>query len=257
MKALTLPPGVKPLMTLRLVIGLTFSSTFRNGKCVTSVRPYPRRYCVEARRRNERLREIYAEFSRLKMDPEEYAELARSGHVWERHFRPGNIVPYFEAQTELKETLREIDKFMDTRMQKQKRAIITSLMTEYAHQSTSLEQNPLHLGDAFVINEKREEQLFEPLHNMKDVDFEQVSQLESPSAEQLLPYYNSSQVAELRTYLLVSQWDAEKALANPGTVGLSIDDIKRLSATMLKDTASEKLHNNKRRSIRGCKEGML
>jgi hypothetical protein len=142
------------------------------------------------------------------MNPEEYAELARSGHVWERHFRPGDIVPYVEAQTELKETLREIDKFkivMDTRMQKQKRAIITSLMTEYAHQSTSLEQNPLHLGDAFVINEKLEEQLFEPLHNMKDVDLEQVSQLELPSAEQLMPYHNSSQVAELRNHLLISR----------------------------------------------------
>jgi hypothetical protein len=97
-------------------------------------------------------------FSNLKKDSPEYIDLARSGRVWEDFFRPANIEPYLQAQSDLKNTLTSIDEFKEwfRENDKAKRTILRALVPEYAQQSTSIELNPLHIGDSLVIFDELE-----------------------------------------------------------------------------------------------------
>jgi hypothetical protein len=94
-------------------------------------------------------------FASLKKGSPEYDDLANSGRVWETFFKPGNIEPYLQAQSDLKQTLASIDEIKEWYQEndKAKITILRALVPEYAHQSTSLEQNPLHAGDAVVISD--------------------------------------------------------------------------------------------------------
>jgi hypothetical protein len=125
--------------------------------------------------------------------------LARSGRVWENFFKPGNIEPYLQAQSDLKQTLTSIDELKEWYREndKAKTTILRALVPEYAHQSTSLEQNPLHVGDAVVIFDELEKQLFCNIDSLAVMSTSKVSKLALPTSEELLPGKNTNQVAEL------------------------------------------------------------
>ncbi|KAH8820162.1 hypothetical protein F5884DRAFT_744523 [Xylogone sp. PMI_703] len=183
-------------------------------------------------------------FASLKKDSPEYLALARSGKVWENFFKPENIEPYLQAQSDLKQTLSSIDelKLLYQKNEKSKIALLRALVPEYAHQSTSLEQNPLHLGDAVVIFDELERKLFRHIESLGTMSVSDVSTLALPAPEELLPHKDANQVAELRNHVFVSRYITESALNNPGTSGLSVADIKQLSVAMLRGTDAENSH---------------
>jgi hypothetical protein len=116
------------------------------------------------------------------------------------------------------------------------------LVSEYAHQSTSLEQNPLHVDDSVVIFDELERQLFCNIDSLAVMSTSEVSKLALPTSEELLPGKNTNQVAELRNQILVSRYITEAALKNPGTTGMSEADIKQLSMMILQGTDAETLY---------------
>jgi hypothetical protein len=188
------------------------------------------RYALQSR--VDLLNSIYRPaFANLKKCSPEYVGLARSGRVWENFFKPGNIEPYLQAQSDLKQTLTSIDELKEWYREndKAKTTILRALVPEYAHQSTSLEQNPLHVGDAIVIFDELEKQLFCNIDSLAVMSTSEVSKLALPTSEELLPGKNTNQVAELRNHILVSRYITEAALKDPGTTGMSEPDIKQLS----------------------------
>jgi len=71
-----------------------------------------RRYAIKSR--VDLLNSIYRPaFANLKKGSPEYVDLARSGRVWENFFKPGNIEPYLQAQSDLKQTLISIDELKE------------------------------------------------------------------------------------------------------------------------------------------------
>ncbi|TVY28704.1 hypothetical protein LHYA1_G002391 [Lachnellula hyalina] len=102
-----------------------------------------RRYVVKSR--GDLLESIYRPaFANLEKGSPEYEGLASSGRVWENLFQPGNIEPYLQAQSDLKEALTEIDELREwyQKNDKAKTSIVRALVPEYAQQSTSIELNP-------------------------------------------------------------------------------------------------------------------
>ncbi len=202
-----------------------------------------RRYAIKSR--VDLLNSIYRPaFANLKKGSPEYVDLARSGRVWENFFKPGNIEPYLQAQSDLKQTLTSIDELKEWYREndKAKTIIVRALVSEYAHQSTSLEQNPLHIGDSVVIFDELEKQLFCNIDSLDDMSTSEVSKLTLPTSEELLPGKNAKQVAELRNHIFVSRYITEAALNNPGTTGMSVADIKQLSMMILRGTDAENLY---------------
>jgi len=202
-----------------------------------------RRYANKPR--DDLLKSIYhPAFANLNKDSPEYDDLARSGRVWENFFKPGNIEPYLQAQSDLKERLTEIDELKEWYSKKSnaRTDLLRALVCEYAHQSTSLERNPLHLGDAVVIFDKLEKQVFSNIDSLDVMSTSEVSKLALPTPEELLPGKDASQVAEIRNHILVSRHITEAALNNPGTAGMSEADIKQLSMMMLRGTDAETLY---------------
>lgn len=203
-----------------------------------------RRYAIKSR--VELLKSIYGPaVADLKKDSPEYDALARSGRIWEDYFKPGNIEPYLQTQADLKEILIEIDEIKEWLQKKDNNArinVLRSLVCECAQQSTSIERNPLDLGDAVVISDELERLFFRNLDSLGLMSPSEVSNLALPTPEELLPGKNASQVAEIRNHLLVSRYITEAALKNPGTPGKSEADIKQLSRLMLRGTDSETLY---------------
>lgn len=101
-------------------------------------------------------------FGHLRPGSPEYEALANSGKVWEDHFKLREMGPWLEAQTKPESTLESVDKFKIFFGERPElRSLVThSLITEWAHQSTAIEANPLSPGDAFLIAEGLESQLF-------------------------------------------------------------------------------------------------
>ncbi|OBT64177.1 hypothetical protein VE03_06859 [Pseudogymnoascus sp. 23342-1-I1] len=148
----------------------------------------------------------------------EYEALANSGKVWEDHFKPRDLGPWLEAQKKLESTLESVEKFRAFFEQRPelRSAVTHSLITEWAHQSTSIEANPLLLGDAFLIAEGLESQLFSRYEGFGTISTQALSELNFPPARDLAPQ-DPSQVAELRNHIIVSRHVSDYALANPGT----------------------------------------
>ncbi|EHL00956.1 fic [Glarea lozoyensis ATCC 20868] len=186
----------------------------------------------------------YCTFANLEKGSSEYEDLARSGRVWENFFRPGNIEPYLQAQSDLKQTLASIDELKEFYRENDKAyaTIVRALVPEYAHQSTSLEQNPLHAGDAVVIFDELEKQLFSNIDSLGAMSTSEVSKLALPTPENLLPGKNANHVAELRNHIFVSRYTTGVALNNPVTTRLSVADIKQLSMMILRGTDAETLY---------------
>lgn len=191
------------------------------------------------------LKAIYSSaFGKIEKNSPEYKALARSGRVWENFFKPQNIEPYLAAQVKLQRILAEVDKqklFFSRRVDLLK-SINRALVKEYAHQSTAIEGNPLRIGDSLVIEDELEKQMFVNISNLSGLSVQDIADLPLPSSDALLPNQNAAQVAELRNHIIVSRYLTETALANPGTAGISLTDIKQISHIMLAETGAEDLH---------------
>ncbi|TVY44397.1 hypothetical protein LSUB1_G002058 [Lachnellula subtilissima] len=164
-------------------------------------------------------------FANLEKGSAEYEDLASSGR----------------AQSDLKQTLTSIDELKEWYQEhdKAKTIILRALVSEYAQQSTSLEQNPLHIGDSVVIFEELEKQRFGNNDSLGVMSTSDVSKLALPAPENLLPGKNANDVAELRNHIVVSRYITEAALKNPGPTDLSVANIKRLSMMILRGTNAE------------------
>ena len=183
-------------------------------------------------------------FEKVEKNSPEYMALARSGKVWENFFKPQNIEPYLAAQAKLRQILAEADKqklFFSLRVDLLN-SINRALIKEYAHQSTAIEGNPLRLGDSMVIEDELEKQLFANVNDLSGISVQGLADLTLPSSNTLLPSRDAAQVAELRNHIIVSRYLTEIGIANPGTAGTSLPDIKLLSRVMLAGTGAEDLY---------------
>ncbi|KFY73561.1 hypothetical protein V499_06382 [Pseudogymnoascus sp. VKM F-103] len=178
-------------------------------------------------------------FSHLRPGSPEYEALANSGKVWEDHFKPRDLGPWLETQKKLKSKLESVDKFKIFLGERpQLRISVThSLVPEWAHQSVAIEANPLSLGDA-LISEGLESQFFSRYEDFGTIRTQALPDLDLPPARDLSSQ-SPSKVAELRNHIIVSRHVSDSALANPGTAGISLDEIKLLTRTLLRGTDSE------------------
>lgn len=183
-------------------------------------------------------------FEKLQKGSPEYIALSRSGKVWETFFKPQNIKPYLAAQAKLQKTLKLVDKLKLSFSDRTdlKTTIPRALVIEYAHQSTAIEGNPLRISDSLAIEDELEKQFFHSISALANMSPQSVANLTLPNSDALLPRKDSAQVAELRNHILVSRYLTENGLANPGTVGISLADIKQISRIMLMGTAAEDLY---------------
>ena len=197
--------------------------------------------------RRKLLNAIYVPaFEKLQKGTPEYEALACSGKVWENFFKPQNIDPYLAAQAKLRETITYTDKqklFFSEHTDLMK-TITRALVNEYAHQSTAIEGNSLQVGDSVAIEDELEKQLFSTISDFAGMSPQALSNLTLPSSDALLPNKDPAQVAELRNHIIVSRYLTEVGLANPGTAGISLLDIKKLSCIMLVGTGSENLYKS-------------
>lgn len=179
-------------------------------------------------------------FEELERASPEYEALARSGKVWENYFKPQNLQPYLAAQSKLKETLMNVDKQKDFLHERQDflKMITRALVNEYAHQSTAMEGNQLLLGDSVIIGDELNRKFFNDIDNLTSISTSALASL--PSANALLSHGDEDQVVEMRNHIVVSRYLTELGLANHGTSGISLSDIKSLSRTMLAGTNAER-----------------
>lgn len=179
-------------------------------------------------------------FGHLRPGSPEYEALANSGKVWEDHHKPRDLGPWLEARSKLESTLESVDKFriFFGERPELRSSLTNSLITEWAHQSTSIEANPLSPGDAFLIAEGLESLLFSQYEGFGPISTQALSDLDLPPAADL-SFQDPSQVAELRNHIIVSRHISDSALTNPGTPGISLDEIKLLTRILLRGTDSE------------------
>ncbi|KAL7797062.1 fido domain-containing protein [Trichoderma afarasin] len=189
--------------------------------------------------RSEILQEIYAPFSKLVKDSPEYEALAESGTVWEDYFQPGDSerYGYVKLQKLHMPLLKEIDNQRASIWTPRSR-MFHSLIPEYAHQSVVIENNRLLLKHSYLMDEHLK-------NAMPDLALPaaSLSQIALPDAHSLLPNEDASQVAELRNHIVASRWVTNAALRSTRS-GLSEDEIRCLSALLLRDTSGEKLYHS-------------
>jgi Fic family protein len=104
----------------------------------------------------------------------------------------------------------------------------------------AIEDNKLHLGRAGTLNDHLES--FLP--NLTSMTTHELSHTSLPDVRPLCPHADASQLAELRNHIIASHWVTEAALRNPGTAGIAEDEIRCLSAVLLKDTRSEVIYKH-------------
>ncbi|RFU73147.1 fic doc family [Trichoderma arundinaceum] len=192
------------------------------------------------------LRKVYAPFAELSKGTPEYKQLAESGKVWEDYFQPGDSerYGYVKLQKLHGPLLDEIDGWRES-MKLPKAATIRSLIAEYAHQSVAIENNQLRQGESVLIDDHLASTFFKDVvPDLASVSVVDLAQMALPDVHALLPHADASQVAELRNHIVASHWVTEAALRNPGTAGLSEDEIRYLSAVLLKETNAEVLYKH-------------
>lgn len=204
------------------------------------------------------LRKIYAPFEDLKKGSPEYLELAKSGKVWENYFQPGDSMRYgyvdlqkaclplhndaimhtkLTVAQKFSATLSEIDGLKEL-MKPRSSYVSRGLIADYAHQSVQIEQNVLRIRDSRLIDDHLNEKLFRGL-DLASMSAGDVYRGAFPDVYFLFPNAENSQVAELRNHIVASHWVTEKALRNPGTAGVSEQEIRDLSAIINKGTNAE------------------
>ncbi|KAI5923023.1 fic/DOC family protein [Camillea tinctor] len=188
------------------------------------------------------LKEIYKPFAKIQKNSPEYMELARSGKVWEDYFHPSDSqrLGYKALQQKHKDWLAQIDRFRD--LTKPRIAdLAKTLVPEYAHQSVLIENNPLGLGDARVISELLDKELFAHV-DIASIATGKLAQLDLP---QLHPgTKDGSAVNELKTHIVASRWIAETAPALSGTAGMNETEVRQLAAMTVKGMALEEVFAN-------------
>ncbi|KAL7949942.1 hypothetical protein V8C42DRAFT_361026 [Trichoderma barbatum] len=190
--------------------------------------------------RNRRLRRIYAPFAKLVKGSPEYDALAESGKAWEDYFQPGDGERYgYSKLQKLHATLLEEIDGLRASLQTPRGRILHSLVAVYAHQSVFIENNRLLLWHSLHMDEILKDAVPD-----LTISASKLSQLTLPNANSLLPNEVASQVAELRNHIVASHWVTETALRNPRTAGLSEEEIRHLSALLLKNTSGEKLYKS-------------
>ncbi|EHK20364.1 uncharacterized protein TRIVIDRAFT_224084 [Trichoderma virens Gv29-8] len=190
--------------------------------------------------RNDILRKIYAPFAKLTKDSPEYNALAESGTVWEEYFQPGDSerYGYLKLQKLYTPLLEGIDAQRACIWTPRSR-MFHSLIAGYAHQSVFIENNKLLLEHSQIMD-KHLKNVFPDLA----MPASSLSQIALPEAHCLLPNEDASQVAELRNHIVASRWVTDAALRNLKTAGLFEDEIRSLSALLLRDTTGEKLYKS-------------
>ncbi|KAL2879017.1 hypothetical protein SGCOL_005716 [Colletotrichum sp. CLE4] len=197
---------------------------------------------LSADSRNARLallRNVYEPFSKLEKDSPEYDELARSGKVWEDHFQPydSQRMGYKPIQQEQKDMLAEIDKLRQL-MKPRVPELAKTLVAEYAHQSVSIENNPLNIGDTIAVFDLLTKKLFAHV-NIASMTAEDLTQLALP---QLGSDEDKSAVNELKNHIVASQWIADTATSRLGTSGMNEAEMRQLAAMTIKGTESEAIY---------------
>ena len=113
-----------------------------------------------------------------------------------------------------------------------------ALVSEYAHQSVGLENNPIRAGESFHIFDLMDKEILAPIN------------FASLSASELLdvslPRYHSSTdrsaTTELMNHILASHWIATTATSQPGTPGLDEMDMRKLAALSIRGTDAEEAY---------------
>ncbi|KAK2050970.1 fic/DOC family protein [Colletotrichum caudatum] len=185
------------------------------------------------------LRKIYEPFSKLKKGSLEYDELAKSGKVWEDHFQPHDSqrLGYKSLQQDYKGMLAEIDELREL-MKPQVPELAKTLVAEYAHQSVSIEDNPLKIGDTIAVVDLLTSKLFAHI-DIASIAADDLTQLALP---QLRSGGDESVVNELKNHIVASQWIAESAAARLGTPGMDEAEMRQLAAMTIKGTESEAIY---------------
>ncbi|KAL6697911.1 fido domain-containing protein [Trichoderma pleuroticola] len=197
--------------------------------------------CLSSRneQRNDILRKIYAPFSKLVKDSPEYKALAESGRVWEDYFQPGDGERYGYVKLQKLHTplLTEIDN-QRANLWTPKSRMLHSLIAEYAHQSVAIENNRLLLKHSCLMDNR----LKTAVPDLA-LPAASLSQIALPDAHSLLPNEDAIQVAELRNHIIASRWVTDAALRSTRS-GLWENEIRCLSALLLRDTSGERLYNS-------------
>ncbi|KAK3323134.1 fido domain-containing protein [Cercophora scortea] len=191
------------------------------------------------------LKRIYAPFEGLKKGSPEYEKLAISGRVWEDYFQPGNSerYRYDRMQKMFEPVLEEIEGLNSSIKLPERRTIVESLVAEYAQQSVKIENNTLRLGDSIILNDHLVS-TFLKQRDLGSMPALELSNTGLPNLQFLLPEANPSQLAELRNHIIACHWVASKAMLSLNTPkGIDENEVKSLSALIVKDTDSEGIYS--------------
>lgn len=120
--------------------------------------------------------------------------------------------------------------------------IVESLVPEYSHQSVQIENNRLSLGVSVGIADYLGDSYFKEV-DLASTSASELSQATLPDVHGLYPDADASQVAELRNHIVACQWIVQNAVRKVGTTGLTEDELRHLSAVLLKGTKSSSLHS--------------
>lgn len=115
-----------------------------------------------------------------------------------------------------------------------------ALVSEYAHQSVAIENNPIEVGESQNIFDLMKKEVLGP------------SNLAALSAQELaglsLPHYqsstNPSAVTELMNHIVASHWIAVNATSYPGTPGLEETEVRQLAALAIQGTDAEAVYSS-------------
>ncbi|KAK2808510.1 hypothetical protein FQN50_004719 [Emmonsiellopsis sp. PD_5] len=224
---------------------------FRGGRAtsvsraISSKRLFSRTFSSSSReQRLELLKKIYAPVAHLEKGSSEYDAIAASGKCWSGYFDPGNLDRYGFRRVEeaYRDLLVEVDSYRPL-MKLSTEKIGRMLVTEYAQQSTAIEDNHLRLGDSLRIAESLDDKFFRHV-DLASLPASDLPTMRLPPCSELLPVQDPNQVAEVRNHIVATKWVAEVAPRHPGTPGLSEHEICALNALLIKDTESEQLYSS-------------
>lgn len=183
----------------------------------------------------------------LQNESAQYKALALSRRVWEDHVKQQGIEPYRPVQAELHHTINEIDTLKRHLLGQDAqgfKAASRGTIVEYANQSMALEANPLKIQDALMIKEKLNCQLLNYMRHLRKITIKTLASNNLPASENLLPGKNASQVAEVMNHIFASRYLVDVGLSNPGTAGISAEEIQHLARITLVGTDPEKLNTH-------------
>lgn len=115
-----------------------------------------------------------------------------------------------------------------------------ALVSEYAHQSVAIEDNPIKAGESQIIFSLVDKEILAPA-NLAVLSAQELINLSLPQ------YYSStspSAVTELMNHIVASHWIATNATTHLGTPGLGEMDIQKLAALSIQGTDAEAVYTH-------------